>query len=367
MFPPVDECVLRNNPDFANLYNKLTNVILNPDGSTKDDPAAKERKRVKEVNPISLMMTPKTALTFSSQELDKHRLKEAKKHLLTRAIATVSPPDQVSRTTTGGRIGQHPPRLQQQQKQQPSLPEPLLDLLLLLPPLLDPSAPPLPPDSADLLLSSPPLSNLDDLLPDLAALLSSHIRSSALNLARITNPTTNPSYLHRHIPSLAQSAAALAQAESDAQHTLTTARLRTLAALTSLLDTYAASLARLIRALEAKHGVVARSLDLRATEVSLQAQRAQTDVETALHTSRGDIYSPEAVAALKSYSSHLRDARVRIGERIKVLKADLAEYGVGMKGGEGKERTMREMARVYREMGRQMEDTREDLERLQKG
>ncbi|KAL6854988.1 hypothetical protein ACO1O0_006124 [Amphichorda felina] len=346
MFPPVDDSVLRNNPDFANLYNKLTNVILNPDGSTKDDPAAKERKRVKE-------------------ELDKHRLKAAKEHLLTRAIATVSPPDQPSRTTTSGRIGQHPPRVQQ--KQQPNLPEPLLDLLLLLPLLLDPSAPPLPPDSTALLLSSPPLTDLDTLLPDLAALLSSHLRSSALNLARITNPTTNPSYLHRHIPSLAQAASALAQAESDAHHALAAARLRTLAALTGLLDTYAASLARLIRALEAKHGVAARSVDLRAAEVALQSQHAQAHVETALHATRAEIYTPEAIAVLKSYSLHLQDARGRTGERIKGMKADLAEYGVGVKGGASKERTMREMARVYREMGRQIDDARGDLERLQKG
>lgn len=48
-FPPVDDAVLQNNPDFSNLYNKLTNVILNPDGSTKEDPAAKERAIVREV------------------------------------------------------------------------------------------------------------------------------------------------------------------------------------------------------------------------------------------------------------------------------------------------------------------------------
>lgn len=53
MFPPIDESVLRNNPDFANLYNKLTNVVLNPDGSTKEDPMAKERKRVKAVSRVS--------------------------------------------------------------------------------------------------------------------------------------------------------------------------------------------------------------------------------------------------------------------------------------------------------------------------
>lgn len=50
MFPPVDEAVLQQNPDFANLYSKLTKVILNPDGSTKEDPAAKQRAAVREVS-----------------------------------------------------------------------------------------------------------------------------------------------------------------------------------------------------------------------------------------------------------------------------------------------------------------------------
>lgn len=49
MFPPVEDSVLQNNPDFANLYNKLTNLVLNPDGSTKEDPRAKERAAVREV------------------------------------------------------------------------------------------------------------------------------------------------------------------------------------------------------------------------------------------------------------------------------------------------------------------------------
>ena len=49
MIPPIDEAILRNNPDFAALYTTLTTVILNPDGSTKADLGAKERDRVREV------------------------------------------------------------------------------------------------------------------------------------------------------------------------------------------------------------------------------------------------------------------------------------------------------------------------------
>lgn len=50
MFPPVDDVVLQNNPDFAALYKTLTIVVLNPDGSTKNNAAAKERDAVQEVS-----------------------------------------------------------------------------------------------------------------------------------------------------------------------------------------------------------------------------------------------------------------------------------------------------------------------------
>lgn len=50
MLPPVEESVLQHNPDFAVLYNTLTTAILNPNGSTKNDPATKEREAVREVN-----------------------------------------------------------------------------------------------------------------------------------------------------------------------------------------------------------------------------------------------------------------------------------------------------------------------------
>lgn len=54
MFPPVNDAVLQNNPDFAALYKTLTTVVLNPDGSTKNDAAAKERDAVQEVSSPSL-------------------------------------------------------------------------------------------------------------------------------------------------------------------------------------------------------------------------------------------------------------------------------------------------------------------------
>lgn len=81
---------------------------------------------------------------------------------------------------------------------------------------------------------------------------------------------------------------------------------------------------------------------------------------------RGEVYSPSAMRALEGYADHLRDARGRVGEDIRGLRDVLGSYGVrdGEGGDQGMERTMREMARVYREMNRQVEEVRGDLVRL---
>lgn len=49
MLPPVEQSILDNNPDFASLHHTLTTVILNPDGSTKNDILRKERESVHNV------------------------------------------------------------------------------------------------------------------------------------------------------------------------------------------------------------------------------------------------------------------------------------------------------------------------------
>ncbi|RYP48085.1 hypothetical protein DL769_011250 [Monosporascus sp. CRB-8-3] len=49
MLPPVDVAVLKNNPDFERVYRKVTGVLLNPDGSTRNDALARKREAVREV------------------------------------------------------------------------------------------------------------------------------------------------------------------------------------------------------------------------------------------------------------------------------------------------------------------------------
>lgn len=52
MFPPIEDAVLQNNPKFAALHKTLTTRILNPDGSSKNVPAA-DREATAEVRPAA--------------------------------------------------------------------------------------------------------------------------------------------------------------------------------------------------------------------------------------------------------------------------------------------------------------------------
>ncbi|RBQ84227.1 hypothetical protein VDGD_01257 [Verticillium dahliae] len=80
----------------------------------------------------------------------------------------------------------------------------------------------------------------------------------------------------------------------------------------------------------------------------------------------GDVYTPETVSALTNYGVHLRDARVRVEESIRRLEMELEGYGVGAQRGQAQaqEGRMREMARVYRAMEREMDEVKKDLKRL---
>ncbi|KAJ2967518.1 hypothetical protein NUW58_g10430 [Xylaria curta] len=96
-------------------------------------------------------------------------------------------------------------------------------------------------------------------------------------------------------------------------------------------------------------------------------------------------YPPQARTALTHYRQHLQDAGRRLEDAIRVREVELAEYGVdvdkrssrdGLAAGrsrgrgrrstvdENKERTMREMARVWREMETRLQEIQGDLNRL---
>ncbi|KAL2892000.1 hypothetical protein HOO65_011358 [Ceratocystis lukuohia] len=295
MLPPIDESVLEKNPNFKVLYTTLTTAVLNGDGTAAARRGATEHQKVVD-------------------ELDHHRLKEARRHLLTDAIATTAP--------------QEEPRKPQSR----SIPSSTRR------------------EPASELSTSQPL-------PDDA---------SALGLSRVAHPGTNPSYLHRNIANLPATVASLQTSLDKQKSNLAKARLAAQAEVVNILERRTQALTQLVRALEAKHGAVARSAEHSAAELALQAQIAEAEASLSLHRVRKDIYSTEVCSALRNYGRHLQDARLRLEEALRTRKMELAEYGVGVEGQEGKERFMREAAKTYREMSRQMEDIEGDLERLRR-
>jgi len=78
-------------------------------------------------------------------------------------------------------------------------------------------------------------------------------------------------------------------------------------------------------------------------------------------TARNTIYTPEVSSALTNYKEHLRDGRARLRQRQKDAERELERYGVGR---EGKEKVMKEIARVYGEMVRQIKEVKRDIGRL---
>ncbi|KAI1770564.1 hypothetical protein F4818DRAFT_432580 [Hypoxylon cercidicola] len=362
MLPPIDEAVLKNNPDFERLYKSVTGSLLNADGSTKsNDPTAKKRDAVHD-------------------ELEAYRLKAAKQNLLRRAIASAALPEpndaaskqieqqQQSQSQAHRRTRSQPQIRTQLQRVSTLAPPPeIIDLLFLLPPFLS-NAGTMPPSSLALLLSRPPFSNLQALFPALTSTISTTLSRQASALARVLNPNTNPSYIHRSIPTLASTTTALQQSIASASASLSRSRQRAAYELAAHLSQHAQALAHLIRVLEAKHGPAARSAALRAEEAGLEAQTWAVAAEALLWDARRTAYPPEAQRALANYRRHLGDARMRLADAIRVREAALADYGVGV-GAEGadetgKERTMREMARVWREMEARLDEIRGDLDRL---
>lgn len=238
----------------------------------------------------------------------------------------------------------------------------------------------MPPYSLALLLSRPPFSTLQSLFPALTHALSATLIRQASTLARVVHPHTNASYIHRAIPTLASSTASLQQAARSTSASLSRSRQRAAHELAAHLAQHARALAALLRVLEAKHGPAARSAALRAEHAALNTRTLAVAAEARLWGARRAAYPPAAQRALGNYRRHLGGARRRVADTMRVREAELEEYGVDLRkgrggggGGEGgeeegggssKERTMREVARVWREMEGRLAEVRGDLERL---
>lgn len=238
-------------------------------------------------------------------------------------------------------------------------------------------------------MTTAPLSHLPTHFPILLSHLSSHLTTTATTLARILHPSTNSSYIHRTIATLPATTTTLLANLTSTQTALTTSRLHATATLKAALDKNTRAVAQLLRLLETKHGPAARSTALRAEMAALDAQTWSLAAQALRWDATASWYPAEARGALAGYQRHLGGARMRMADAVRVREAELAEFGVvvvmhGEEGDEGdggqdegrsagnhnnnnmsqKEKTLREMARVYNEMEGKMVEVKADLERL---
>lgn len=342
MLPPADDSVLQANPAFAAVYHRLAGSLINTDGSSRDLKLDEQRAVVRE-------------------ELKAHRIEVTKHQILKQAIAQAIPsppppqqdrssePSQAKQLPAPSRIGRRSTRptattiitIQPSHADKtPLLPPDLLDLLTLLPPFLS-SAASLPAPSLALLLSNPPFTALSQHFPQITALLSAQLARQASTLAKAVYPTTNPSFIHRQIPSLAITTETLLSTLVDSKAHLS--RLRAATA-HELADGYMAqqlaAVALLLDLLEAKHaghtasphhhhddgddhdrddhdrnGSGGSSITdpqvLRATHASLSAQTWSLASRALLSHAVDTVYPADARAALGSYRRHLAGARMR--------------------------------------------------------
>lgn len=154
-----------------------------------------------------------------------------------------------------------------------------------------------------------------------------------------------------------------------------------------------------MRALEGRHGTVARGTEARVSEVVLRARLGEADAEMALWLARRGILfgggsggNAAAMAeveatgrALRKYRAELTVRRREADAEVVRLKELLREYGVVVDGAPSRigvplpqggrdtnpaaamgsrERTMREMARVKRDLQQRIREARADVDQL---
>jgi hypothetical protein len=221
-----------------------------------------------------------------------------------------------------------------------------------------------------LLESTPKWQSFPKHLPYLASLLSTHLQTQASALTRILSPTTNPSFLHRSIPKLCIGITNLQEDIATKRLLLYKQRSALTAQATTLLQAYQAAIALTIQLLEtSKHGSLSleRHYLTKINYLALEVQKVELDAREKDVKGKKIVYTPETVEALGRYKENLRDARERLNDRKRGAERVLWGYGVGRReegGGKEKEKVMREIARVYGELEKEIRDVGRDVDRL---
>jgi hypothetical protein len=100
------------------------------------------------------------------------------------------------------------------------------------------------------------------------------------------------------------------------------------------------------------------------SHLSLSAQTLALELKERYLRGEKIIYDERTIAALGNYMRELKGGRERLKERERGLRRELWGYGVGREGDGGKEKVMREIARVYAELKVEVDDVGRDVEKL---
>ena len=134
---------------------------------------------------------------------------------------------------------------------------------------------------------------------------------------------------------------------------------------TTLLTIYQLAISLIIRILEqSKHGSVARHVKTKVEYLHTVARAVELEAKEKGVRGLKMLYTDEVTEALGNYMRNLRDGRERLRERRGDAERVLWGYGVGREEGE-KEKVMREIARVYGELMRELREVGRDVERLE--
>ncbi|RFU25406.1 hypothetical protein B7463_g10940, partial [Scytalidium lignicola] len=335
MIPPVEDSILQSNPRFATLYSNLGTNILNPSGSTKNHPTQKERDA-------------------TTEALRSARFQAAKAHLLKDALGSLDLSTSNASTTTT--------KASSKTQQQDPLPEELVQLIVLLSVRL--STPNLPPSSLAILESTEPYTSLSQYLPTISQFISQQLQAQARALARIASPTTNSSFIHRTVPKLPQNIRTQQESIAAQKTDLATRRNALVSKATVVLSLYYVATTTVVRSLEqVKHGVLARNAKTKAEFLATSARLEEYNAKNLELSARKIVYTEELNQALENYMENLRDGRERLAQRKRVAERELWSYGVGREEGD-KEKIMKEIARVYKELNKEIKEVSRDVERL---
>lgn len=329
MLPPLEETVLHLNPQFAALRSHLSTHLLGYHGQTicypRDETLA--------------------------QNLTSAQIRELKRNILVYSLRSTD----IAEAIASAKLNLKHVALNE--------PNALTEVLLLLATGL----------CSPVGRSEKPLSSREALpsfqahLHRIGVALGATIHTTALSLCRLVNPQTNPSYLHRQIPALHQHCRLLQRhiAEQKAVLDATRARLGTLAS--RLLVRYHDNHALVVSHLEhTKHGSIARNGRSKTEHLALQAQEVAEKAREKCEDAEKIIYTGVARQALEAYLVELRVAEERLGERGREAKRVLSAYGIGTNGvlASEKEKRMRETARVYGELLKELEGVKRDMKKL---